>query len=108
MERAKKNDFRHYADIARVYGAAALPSELFSAEQIAHTLWGLWLNLDRMLFQPAISVALGLKAAVGGGQLDRVWFDALARHESQIDELAYSVNAARADAEMMKRRGRLQ
>ncbi len=44
-------------------------------------------------------------AAFGGGRLDRAWFDAIARDESEVDELEFSVNADRMEAAVRARRG---
>lgn len=41
---------------------------------------------------------MGITAALGSGELGRGWFDALAAHEDEVDELHWRVNADRQEA----------
>jgi len=47
----------------------------------------------------------GMGAAMGSGQLDRAWFDALCRNEEEVDEAQSATNQQRFHAEAMAKRG---
>ncbi len=76
-----------------VYGAAFLQRALTPEEE-----FGLWLNLPRLRLERAAQTAAGIIAGMGNSQLGREWFDAVALDESEIDPLAWKVNADRASA----------
>jgi hypothetical protein len=93
----RKKKWRYLADLSAAYGVNRPLSE--------REEFGLWLHIDRIRYQRATEVSLGLHAARGGGELERTWFDAVARDESEVDELQYRVNADRMEAAIRSRRG---
>lgn len=63
------------------------------------------MNLERLLYRDALPVLLGVQAAQSDQPLPRVWFDALAEHEAQINALAWESNSIRAEARALRRQG---
>lgn len=48
---------------------------------------------------------MGISAALGAGSLGRGWFDAIATHEKEIDELHWRTNADRREAGVRRKLG---
>lgn len=62
-------------------------------------------HLPRVRMQRAVAVLLGQGAAANPAPLERVWFDALAEHPEQVDELLWQTNSRRAELAALRRRG---
>lgn len=94
----KKKEQRWRADFLAAYHVDpdTLPYEV---------VVGLWENLSRVHYQAAIASLLGT-AAAHGGVLPRIWFDALARYETEIDSLEWESNAPRLEAQVRRKKGR--
>lgn len=69
------------------------------------TFIGLWLNVPRIRYERAAMILAGTQAAGNNEQLDAIYGDALARFPSEIGDVMYEINAARAVAKSMTRRG---
>lgn len=89
---------REYADMAAAYGPPVLtfPYRLYTQ---------LWLNLDRVRTQWAAAVAEGLGVATSSGRVNRAFLDAISATPAEGAELEFQVNADRAEARAMARRG---
>jgi hypothetical protein len=66
---------------------------------------GLVLNLERVRYQRAVEVLLGVVGATSNRQLATIWFDAIADVPERVAALRDEVNAQRAEARAMSRRG---
>ncbi len=64
------------------------------------------MQLERVRYQRAYEVALGITGALSGGELERPWFEAMSLlDESEVDPLAERVNVAREVAHIKAQRG---
>jgi hypothetical protein len=61
--------------------------------------------MNRVRLQRAYPVSQGTALAFGRGKLPREFFDALARHPSQVDTLEFEANAEKERRELMAKHG---
>ncbi len=58
---------------------------------------GLWLHMDRVCLRRALATARAMGLVLGNQvEVDRAYFDAEARCEAEIDDMAFSANTARS------------
>jgi hypothetical protein len=58
----------------------------------------LYLNLERIRLQRAVSVGFGMQIANSDSPLDEVWGDAIALDPSEASEIVYRANVERSQA----------
>ena len=93
-----KKKHRRLADRAHTFGIGA--RVLTRREE-----FGLDLHVERCRYQDAVAVALGIHAALAQSDLDRPFFDAIARTDAEIDELEARANHERHVARVAAKRG---
>jgi hypothetical protein len=95
----KKKRARYAADAVAVYGFPP-------GRRVSYSLWvGLYLNVRRVRLQRAWQAAQGHTIARSGGPLAFAWFDATSLDESEATPRAFEVNAARFEAQALRRKG---
>lgn len=62
-------------------------------------------NIERVRYRRALEVLLALEASQSLSSLPKIWFDAQAEFESQIDRLEWEANGARAEARALAKGG---
>jgi hypothetical protein len=95
MVDSKKNEWQFRAQTRAAFGGDGFG--LMSYEEEV----GLWLNLEIPWTRMAVAVTKGIQYALGGGDLPREVFEAIALVPEQVDDLEYETNAARKTAELL-------